>query len=196
MMTSTRVKAAALIGAMIAMAASVASANEPASENERKARPAANPAIASYPIGLVFAAMDSNGDGATSREELALGTAKHWASFDGQERLGAIKFSQWSIRELGSIDAMPSFLVFDRDFSSTITQEEFETQLGAEFTRLDADGDDSLTREEMLFTVRRQGARGQGNRGQGAGGQGRRGQGGGGGKGGKGGGRGGGGRGR
>ena len=102
-MTLTILKYTALIGALLVITACASSPQERGSERgdrgprgeegARKGPRTDSPAVAGYPIGLVFASMDSDADGATSRAELAAGTAKHWGSFDGQTRLSAVYFA-------------------------------------------------------------------------------------------------------
>ena len=130
------------------------------------------------PVGLLFTGMDANGDAVVSQSELDAGIASEWASFDRKPSL--IAFSQWSVKKLGSTDAYPTFMMFDRDLNNVISEDEFSNKLDSEFTSLDKNNDGQVDRSEMLVAFQAQQGRqgGQGSRGQG-GGQGGRGQGGG-----------------
>jgi len=101
------------------------------------------------PIAVVFASMDANGDKAISRAELQSGSAAEWAGFDRNP--SAAYFAQWSLKNLGSTDAMPTFMSFDRDFNGVITQAEFLGQFESYFERMDKNGDGRLDRSEMLI---------------------------------------------
>ena len=92
--------------------------------------------------------MDTNQDKIVSTTEMKLGVQSEWASFD--RKPSATYFAQWSVNTLGSTDARPTFMSFDRDFSGTITQSEFTNQLDQEFDRLDKDRDGSLQRSELI----------------------------------------------
>lgn len=100
------------------------------------------------PIGAFFIGMDSNQDKVVSTSELRVGTQSEWAGFD--RKPSATYFAQWSISNLGSTDAMPTFMSFDKDFSGTITESEFSNQLEQEFQRLDKNRDGNLERSEMI----------------------------------------------
>ena len=132
------------------------------------------------PIAALLIEMDTNKDKVIDASEFASGTQKEWAGFD--QNPGAIRFSQWSKTTLGSTDALPNFMNFDRDFNGTVTESEFSTQLGAEFNRLDKNADGRIERSELLVSFQSQRGRGNGNSGQGRPQNGQRGGGGGGGQ--------------
>jgi len=128
------------------------------------------------PVAALFIGMDSNKDKVITLAEVDAGAASEWASFNGSP--SAIYFNDWSLVNLGSADAMPSFMSFDRDFSGVISESEFSAQLRRQFTQLDKNKDGELTRSEMLVTYnakfgksrggggnREGGGRGQGGRG-------------------------------
>jgi len=103
-----------------------------------------------------------------------MGAKGEWSNFDKSP--GAIEFSKWSLKTLGSTDAQPTFMSVDQDFNGVIYEAEFMTGLEQVFTRMDKNGDNFLDRSEMIIAVQaRQGnARGRGGEGRG---QGQRGQG-------------------
>lgn len=141
---------------------------------DRPDRPARTSGTFMQPIAALFATMDQNNDKAVSASELRSGVAKEWDEF-GQNP-SAIRFSQWSLKTLGSTDASPTFMSIDRDFNGVITETEFAEQLGLEFTRLDKDQNGLVTRSEMIVAVaarsERGGGKGEKGRGGGSGGQG------------------------
>ena len=148
---------------------------------ERGDRPARSSGTFLQPIAVVFAGMDANNDKVISRAEMQGGVSSEWAAFDRSP--SAAYFSQWSLKNLGSTDAMPTFLSFDRDFNGVISQGEFAEQLERSFGRMDKNGDGRLERSEMLIAFNaaegqrsrqggEQGGRGGGGRGGGGGGRG------------------------
>lgn len=127
------------------------------------------------PISALFIAMDSNKDKATSRAEMQSGVQTEWASFETAP--SAITFAQWSLINLGSTDANPGFMRFDRDFNGVVTEEEFKSEFERSFDRADKNKDGLLERSEMTVEFQAQ----QGRRNQGSedgGGRGQRGGGG------------------
>ena len=137
------------------------------------------------PVAALFIGMDSNQDKIVSRSELEAGLSTEWSSFERNP--SATYFAEWSNKALGSTDAMPNFLSFDKDFSGVISKDEFANQLTVHFNRMDKNKDGNIERSEMLVAFqarsgeRRGGAEGgRGGRGSGAeGGRGGRGGGGG-----------------
>lgn len=142
------------------------------------------------PIAALFVSMDSNHDKIVSRTELDVGLADEWSSFDRNP--SATYFAEWSNKTLGSTDAMPNFLSFDKDFSGVISKDEFTDQFTLHFNRMDKNKDGNVDRSEMLIAFqarfgerrggdaegRRNGRGGgaQGGRGGRGGGEGRRGR--------------------
>lgn len=150
-------------------------------QGERGDRPAQSrqSGVFLQPISALFIAMDSDKDKVTSRAEMESGVQMEWASFDRAP--SAIVFAQWSVETLGSSDANPSFLRFDRDFNGVITEAEFKSEFERSFDRADKDKNGRIERSEMTVEFAAQ----QGRRNQGSGeggGRGQRGGGGGGGR--------------
>ncbi len=100
------------------------------------------------PIGLLFSGMDSNNDAIVTKSELAAGIQTEWSGFERNPSL--IDFSFWSIAKLGSTDSYPTFMMFDKNFNSLVSGEEFSERLDTEFTKLDINKDGQLERSEML----------------------------------------------
>ena len=136
-----------------------------------KERQSNGPARASgtflFPISGLFISMDKNQDRATSFAEIDQGIKSEWATFERSP--SAINFRKWSIKNLGSTDASPSFIAFDRDFNGIISKLEFRSQIETEFEKLDKNGDRRLERSEMIVAF----AAPQGERSRSSGEQGR-----------------------
>lgn len=94
--------------------------------------------------------MDTNSDRMTSRAELLAGIDQQWLELGG--KTSAAYFSQWSVLNLGSTDAMPTFMSFDRDFNGVISQNEFSEQLIGIFERLDVNADSRISRSELIVS--------------------------------------------
>ena len=101
-----------------------------------------------FPISGLFIGMDTNGDRATSFAEIDQGIKSEWATFDRSP--SAINFRKWSMENLGSTDASPSFIAFDHDFNGIISKAEFRSQIETEFEKLDRNSDGRLERSEMI----------------------------------------------
>lgn len=101
------------------------------------------------PVGGLFLAMDADGDKVVSKAEAQFGIQKEYDTFD--TRPSATFFANWSIASLGSTDAMPTFMSFDRDFNGIVSEREFSSQLERDFDRLDKNQDGNLERSEMLI---------------------------------------------
>jgi len=100
------------------------------------------------PAALLFADMDKNGDRVTTRAELISGVQAEWDSFDRSP--SAMSFVTWSKTALGSTDANPTFMSFDRDFNGVISKSEFTAQFESLFKSLDKNGDGAVERSEMI----------------------------------------------
>lgn len=126
------------------------------------------------PVGLLFAGMDKNGDAIVTRPELDAGIQAEWSNFDRNP--SAAYFSAWSIQKLGSTDALPTFMMFDKNFNGVISAEEFSERLKIEFTQVDKDNNGRLERSEMLvaFAAPRGQSKPQGREDDGKRGEGRR----------------------
>lgn len=122
------------------------------------------------PISALFIAMDSNKDKATSRAEMESGVQMEWTNFDVAP--SAIAFTEWSVASLGSSDANPGFMRFDRDFNGVLTEDEFKSEFERSFDRADKNKDGRLERSEMTVEFEaQQGRRRQSNESDGGRGQ-------------------------
>jgi len=143
---------------------------------ERGDRPARTSGTFLQPAALLFSEMDLNKDKLTTRAEMLTGIDSEWEDLGSNK--SAVNFSAWSIKTLGSTDANPTFMSFDRDFNQVITKAEFSNQIERLFTRYDKNKDGAIERSEMVVSFeaprgREQGRGGQGGAGRGNGGGGR-----------------------
>lgn len=148
----------------------------PPADGERRGGQARQSGTFMQPIAVLLADMDTNKDKMTTLEELHAGAEIEWSKFNRNP--SAAYFAQWSMTNLGSTDAMPSFMSFDRDFNGVITEAEFNKRLEGEFKALDKNADGKVERSELIVAFAApQGERSRNTEQQGRGGG--RGQGGG-----------------
>lgn len=174
---SRRASAAMLLASVLALSACASKPDRRGPPPDREGRQgggAQSSGTFMQPVAALFSSMDINRDKRISMDELQAGSQAEWAGF--AQRPSATYFAQWSIENLGSTDAMPTFMSFDRDFNGVISEAEFSSQLEREFRRLDKNADNMLDRSEMIIAfAARQGEKSRGGGKQGGG----RGQGGG-----------------
>jgi len=170
--------ALAMIGAIAlsACASSKPDRRDRPQERAGQERPQRTSGTFMQPSAVLFTAMDSNQDKRVSRAEMQAGVKAEWEKFGSNP--SAIQFSKWSLETLGSTDAFPTFMSFDKDFNGVIYESEFMSGLERTFTRLDKNGDDIIERSEMIIAFnaqegqrRQRGGQG-GERGQRGGGEG------------------------
>lgn len=174
---------ASLIGAIVL--AGCASGSDRPQDGDRQGGPGAAAefsGMASRPISLLFSDFDTNSDRLVTGDELIAGIELEWAGIEKTGAITPISFKSWQAAALGSEEAFPAFLSFDRNLNSELSAEEFEEGIRQEFIKMDRDADGVLTRAELTFRIRRpqrgqargqqQGGRGQGQGGRGGGGRG------------------------
>jgi len=100
------------------------------------------------PISLLFADMAMNGDKRLSLSELEAGVEKEWSTFERAP--SAMYFANWSSKALGSTDAAPTLMMFDKDLNGVVSKPEFSALLAERFTRFDKNKDDIVDRSELI----------------------------------------------
>ena len=107
------------------------------------------------PVGLFLTSLDTNHDIQVSRAEVNEGVVASFVAGDkdGNEQLSPIEFEDWSRTYLGSINAVPYRLHFDRDQDARISLSEFTMTFEDIRQRLDTDRDGMLARAELLVEV-------------------------------------------
>ena len=137
--------------------------------------------IAAAPLGILFTSFDANSDRLIDGDELRTGIDEEWTAIEAVNGTTPLGYKVWQRDALGSENAFPAFLSFDRNLDNEMTKTEFDEAIRQEFASLDANKDGQLQRSELLINSRRpqRGQQGgpQGGRGR-QGGQGGRGGGG------------------
>lgn len=109
--------------------------------------------IQARPIALMFAGMDVNRDKRVTREEAATAISADWLSLSPSmtNKIGAFKIQDWALETLGSAEARPSRISFDRNLDNQVSGDEFEHRLLSAFDTMDEDKDGVLTRAELVY---------------------------------------------
>ena len=115
------------------------------------------------PAAMAIAAWDADGDGRTTRAELAAGVKRSFDAIDTAHAgsIGYIGFADWAARWLGDRNALPSPFEVDANADNRITLAELQASFAAIFDRHDRDKDGAVTRQETL-TIRAMGSEGRG----------------------------------
>ncbi len=102
--------------------------------------------------GLLFASFDKNTDYKIDNLELAQGktTSFKKADNDGSGTLSLFELEDWRKSALGSFDAAPGNLSFDKDYDQRVTAAEFEQALNYVFKVNDKNEDGILSFEEIV----------------------------------------------
>ena len=116
-----------------------------------------NGTIQSRPVALIFTSFDSNADYAISRSELDAGLSREWSNLETNfsGKASPISFEKWQVKALGSKEALPSRVTFDKDYDSMVSKAEFSQTLVKIFTDMDKDDDGALSRAELTFAAPR-----------------------------------------
>ena len=95
---------------------------------ERRGERVSGPITAISAGALVFAGFDANADYKINSTELTSGLAKAFnaADKDGSTTLSLFELEDWREAALGSLDAAPGTLAFDKDFDQRVTRDEFD----------------------------------------------------------------------
>lgn len=127
----------------------------PPSSPQEQPQPAAGAERATImvePVGMLIATFDADGDGRTSRPELARGVERTFKAVDtaGTGRMGYIEYADWCARFLGNATALPSPFTVDANGDSVITLDELQAALAHLYDRFDQAHDGQVTRAELL----------------------------------------------
>ena len=104
------------------------------------------------PVAMMIAALDGDGDGRTTRAEMETGVARSFAAIDtvGAGTLRYLAFASWAERFLGDRNALPSPFEVDKDGNDQVSLDELQRQFSRLFARYNRDGDDAISRPELL----------------------------------------------
>ena len=115
--------------------------------------------------GLLFASFDKNFDYLVDKNEFTTGQEASFKSADTDQSgtLSLFELADWRKAALGSLDAAPANLAFDKNYDQRITTEEFRNALNYVYNVNDKDGNSVLSFEEMIrvFEIPRRGRTGQ-----------------------------------
>lgn len=101
---------------------------------------------------MLFASFDKNADYKINAAELAAGleTAFKSADKDRSKTLSLFELEDWRVAALGSLDAAPGNLAFDKDYDQRVTPAEFDYALNFVFKAGDKDDDGVLEFSEVV----------------------------------------------
>lgn len=101
---------------------------------------------------MLFASFDKNADYKINTAELTAGleTAFKSADKDRSKTLSLFELEDWRVAALGSLDAAPGNLAFDKDYDQRVTAAEFEYALNFVFKAGDKDDNGVLEFSEVV----------------------------------------------
>ena len=101
---------------------------------------------------LLFASYDKNADYLIDADEFLTGQASSFQSADSDKSgtLSLFELEDWRKAALGSLDAAPGNLSFDKDYDQRVTATEFKSALKYVYNVNDKDADNQLSFEEMI----------------------------------------------
>ena len=101
---------------------------------------------------LLFASYDKNSDYLIDADEFSKGQAASFQSADSDKSgtLSLFELEDWRKAALGSLDAAPGNLSFDKDYDQRVTASEFKSALKYVYNVNDKDADNQLSFEEMI----------------------------------------------
>ena len=119
---------------------------------ERRGERVSGPITAISAGALVFAGFDANADYKINSTELTSGLAKAFkaADKDGSTTLSLFELEDWREAALGSLDAAPGTLAFDKDFDQRVTREEFDHAMTFVFKTGDKNEDGVLELNDLV----------------------------------------------
>ena len=101
---------------------------------------------------MLFASFDTNADYSVNGIEFAAGLTQAFsaADKDKSKTLNLFELEDWREAALGSLDAAPGNLAFDKDYDQRITRAEFDHALSYVFNAGDKNGDGILAFSELV----------------------------------------------
>jgi len=102
--------------------------------------------------GLLFASYDKNADYIIDANEFSEGQISSFQSADTDKSgtLSLFELEDWRKAALGSLDAAPGNLSFDKDYDQRVTADEFKSALKYVYNVNDKDANNQLSFEEMI----------------------------------------------
>jgi len=101
---------------------------------------------------MLFASFDTDSDYQVNQAEFAAGRTQAFnsADKDNSKTLSLFELEDWREAALGSLDAAPGNLAFDKDYDQRITRAEFDHALGFVFNAGDKNDDGVLAFSELI----------------------------------------------
>ena len=102
--------------------------------------------------GMLFASFDTNADYSVDSKEFTAGLSRAFkaADKDSSKTLSLFELEDWREAALGSLDAAPGNLAFDKDYDQRITRDEFKYALEFVFKAGDKNDDGRLEFSELV----------------------------------------------
>ena len=152
--------AAALLsaGSTVAMAADQVADDEEIIEElpnrnlERRGTRVRGPITSVGAGAMLFASFDTNSDYQVNEVEFAAGRTQAFnaADKDNSNSISLFELEDWRKAALGSLDAAPGNLAFDKDYDQRVTRAEFEYALDFIFKAGDKNNDGILEFSELV----------------------------------------------
>ncbi len=110
------------------------------------------PISATHPAGLLLASFDQNADYTITPSEITAGQTAAFQAADRSQNgsLNFLELEAWREKALGSLDAMPGNISFDRNFDQTVSREEFDQTFERIIRKADKNGDGALAFSELI----------------------------------------------
>lgn len=101
---------------------------------------------------MLFASFDKNADYKINTSEFTAGLKRAFKSADKDtsKTLSLFELEDWRLAALGSLDAAPGNLAFDKDYDQRVTRAEFDYALNFVFKAGDKDDDGVLEFSELV----------------------------------------------
>jgi len=124
----------------------------PSKKLERRGERIKGPITSVGAGAMLFASFDTNADYAINDLEFAAGRTQAFnaADKDKSKTLNLFELEDWREAALGSLDAAPGNLAFDKDYDQRVTRAEFDYALGYVFKAGDKNEDGVLAFSELV----------------------------------------------
>ncbi len=124
----------------------------PSKKLQRAGKHMRGPITSLHKAGLLLASFDKNSDYEITQAEFAAGRMQAFkqADTDNSGVIGMFELEDWREKALGSLDAAPGNLAFDKDYNQRVTREEFDSALGVVFKGADKDKDGKIEFSELV----------------------------------------------
>ena len=124
----------------------------PSKKLQRAGKHMRGPITSLHKAGLLLASFDKNSDYEITQAEFAAGRMQAFkqADTDNSGVIGMFELEDWREKALGSLDAAPGNLAFDKDYNQRVTREEFDAALDVVFKGADKDKNGIIAFSELV----------------------------------------------